>query len=204
MGRSPDTAHPLSPTVGPTGDTLYSCRQSEENLTGEQGGPDVVPPYAAYAPPGTPQVGLEHPLRTAVAQLPLAPTPASPILAQGRLRKSVSIGAQGPHSQNSLTYTPHCYSFHPSLSHSINANGLCPRPGLIQGAWTQRDPGVTLSWGSLQALSEVGKQSKPFILPPGLPSPFFILHSVFPGPGSKDHLLLGLGPPCLCQPGLRR
>ncbi|XP_019501105.1 PREDICTED: N-acetylated-alpha-linked acidic dipeptidase-like protein [Hipposideros armiger] len=41
--------------VGPTGDILYSCRQSEENLTGEQGGPDVVPPYAAYAPPGTPQ-----------------------------------------------------------------------------------------------------------------------------------------------------
>ncbi|XP_036783961.2 aminopeptidase NAALADL1 [Manis pentadactyla] len=41
--------------VGPTGDILFSCRQSEENLTGEQGGPDVVPPYAAYAPPGTPQ-----------------------------------------------------------------------------------------------------------------------------------------------------
>lgn len=41
--------------VGPTGDIIYSCRQSEENLTGEQGGPDVVPPYAAYAPPGTPQ-----------------------------------------------------------------------------------------------------------------------------------------------------
>lgn len=54
---SPDTA---LPTVGPTGDILFSCRQSEENLTGEQGGPDVVPPYAAYAPPGTPQVGLEH------------------------------------------------------------------------------------------------------------------------------------------------
>ncbi|XP_014393506.1 PREDICTED: N-acetylated-alpha-linked acidic dipeptidase-like protein isoform X2 [Myotis brandtii] len=41
--------------VGPTGTILFSCRQSEENLTGEQGGPDVVPPYAAYAPPGTPQ-----------------------------------------------------------------------------------------------------------------------------------------------------
>nr|KAF6438350.1 N-acetylated alpha-linked acidic dipeptidase like 1 [Molossus molossus] len=41
--------------VGPTGDIVYSCRQSEENLTGEQGGPDVVPPYAAYAPSGTPQ-----------------------------------------------------------------------------------------------------------------------------------------------------
>uniref|UniRef100_A0A2K5QCF4 Aminopeptidase NAALADL1 n=1 Tax=Cebus imitator TaxID=2715852 RepID=A0A2K5QCF4_CEBIM len=41
--------------VGPTGDIIYSCRQTEENLTGEQGGPDVVQPYAAYAPPGTPQ-----------------------------------------------------------------------------------------------------------------------------------------------------
>uniref|UniRef100_A0ABI8AR71 N-acetylated alpha-linked acidic dipeptidase like 1 n=1 Tax=Felis catus TaxID=9685 RepID=A0ABI8AR71_FELCA len=41
--------------VGPTGTVLFSCRQSEQNLTGEQGGPDVVPPYAAYAPPGTPQ-----------------------------------------------------------------------------------------------------------------------------------------------------
>ncbi|XP_037002338.2 aminopeptidase NAALADL1 [Artibeus jamaicensis] len=41
--------------VGPTGDVLFSCRQSEANLTGEQGDPDVVPPYAAYAPPGTPQ-----------------------------------------------------------------------------------------------------------------------------------------------------
>uniref|UniRef100_A0A8C5UL31 Aminopeptidase NAALADL1 n=1 Tax=Microcebus murinus TaxID=30608 RepID=A0A8C5UL31_MICMU len=41
--------------VGSAGDVLYSCRRSEENLTGEQGGPDVVPPYAAYAPAGTPQ-----------------------------------------------------------------------------------------------------------------------------------------------------
>ncbi|XP_025771271.1 N-acetylated-alpha-linked acidic dipeptidase-like protein [Puma concolor] len=44
--------------VGPTGTILFSCRQSEQNLTGEQGGPDVVPPYAAYAPPGTPQGAL--------------------------------------------------------------------------------------------------------------------------------------------------
>lgn len=49
-------------------------------MTGEQGGPDVVPPYAAYAPPGTPQVGLGYPLPTAVAQLPLVPTSAAPIL----------------------------------------------------------------------------------------------------------------------------
>ncbi|XP_006179613.2 aminopeptidase NAALADL1 [Camelus ferus] len=41
--------------VGPTGDIIHSCRRSEENLTGEQGGPNVVPPYAAYAPPGSPQ-----------------------------------------------------------------------------------------------------------------------------------------------------
>uniref|UniRef100_A0A2K6GT89 Aminopeptidase NAALADL1 n=1 Tax=Propithecus coquereli TaxID=379532 RepID=A0A2K6GT89_PROCO len=41
--------------VASAGGVLYSCLRSEENLTGEQGGPDVVPPYAAYAPPGTPQ-----------------------------------------------------------------------------------------------------------------------------------------------------
>ncbi|XP_044920644.1 aminopeptidase NAALADL1 isoform X3 [Mustela putorius furo] len=41
--------------VSPTGSVVFSCRQSEQNLTGEQVGPDVVPPYAAYAPPGTPQ-----------------------------------------------------------------------------------------------------------------------------------------------------
>uniref|UniRef100_A0AC11BUS0 N-acetylated alpha-linked acidic dipeptidase like 1 n=1 Tax=Ovis aries TaxID=9940 RepID=A0AC11BUS0_SHEEP len=41
--------------VNSTGAILFSCRHSEENLTGEQGGPNVVPPYAAYAPPGTPQ-----------------------------------------------------------------------------------------------------------------------------------------------------
>lgn len=63
-----------------TGAVLFSCRQSEENVTGEQGGPDVVPPYAAYAPPGTPQVGLGYPLPTAMAQLPLVPTSAAPIL----------------------------------------------------------------------------------------------------------------------------
>ncbi|XP_003798680.1 N-acetylated-alpha-linked acidic dipeptidase-like protein [Otolemur garnettii] len=41
--------------VNSTGDILHTCRRTEENLTGEQGGHDVVPPYAAYAPPGTPQ-----------------------------------------------------------------------------------------------------------------------------------------------------
>uniref|UniRef100_A0A8C6FSX2 Aminopeptidase NAALADL1 n=1 Tax=Moschus moschiferus TaxID=68415 RepID=A0A8C6FSX2_MOSMO len=41
--------------VNSTGAILFSCRHSEENVTGEQGDPNVVPPYAAYAPPGTPQ-----------------------------------------------------------------------------------------------------------------------------------------------------
>uniref|UniRef100_A0A0D9R5H1 Aminopeptidase NAALADL1 n=1 Tax=Chlorocebus sabaeus TaxID=60711 RepID=A0A0D9R5H1_CHLSB len=41
--------------VGPTGDIIHSCHRTEENVTGEQGGPDVVQPYAAYAPSGTPQ-----------------------------------------------------------------------------------------------------------------------------------------------------
>uniref|UniRef100_F6R919 Aminopeptidase NAALADL1 n=1 Tax=Macaca mulatta TaxID=9544 RepID=F6R919_MACMU len=46
---------PPPPTVGPTGDIIHSCHRTEENVTGEQGGPDVVQPYAAYAPSGTPQ-----------------------------------------------------------------------------------------------------------------------------------------------------
>ncbi|XP_055436835.1 aminopeptidase NAALADL1 [Bubalus kerabau] len=46
--------------VNSTGAILFSCRHSEENLTGEQGGPNVVPPYAAYAPPGTPQGPLVY------------------------------------------------------------------------------------------------------------------------------------------------
>ncbi|KAF4009872.1 hypothetical protein G4228_001235 [Cervus hanglu yarkandensis] len=46
--------------VNSTGAVLFSCRQSEENVTGEQGGPNVVPPYAAYAPPGTPQGPLVY------------------------------------------------------------------------------------------------------------------------------------------------
>ena len=62
--RAPLRHGPLS-TVNSTGAILFSCRHSEENLTGEQGGPNVVPPYAAYAPPGTPQVGLGCPLPTA-------------------------------------------------------------------------------------------------------------------------------------------
>ncbi|KAL4697238.1 hypothetical protein H8959_002936 [Pygathrix nigripes] len=41
--------------VGPTGDIIHSCHRTEENVTGEQGGPDVIQPYAAYAPSGTPQ-----------------------------------------------------------------------------------------------------------------------------------------------------
>ncbi|XP_007942980.1 aminopeptidase NAALADL1 [Orycteropus afer afer] len=45
----------LVTVVDPIGEILFFCNQSEKNLTGEQGGPDVVPPYAAYAPPGTSQ-----------------------------------------------------------------------------------------------------------------------------------------------------
>ncbi|XP_074129618.1 aminopeptidase NAALADL1 [Sminthopsis crassicaudata] len=41
--------------VSPGGAILFSARRSEENLTGEQGDPEVVQPYAAYAPAGTPQ-----------------------------------------------------------------------------------------------------------------------------------------------------
>lgn len=75
LGHAP---HPLAPNtalsaVGPAGDIRFSCRQSEENLTGEQGGPDVLPPYAAYAPPGTPQVGLQYPLPLPGPAAPLPP-----------------------------------------------------------------------------------------------------------------------------------
>lgn len=72
VGELWDPALTLPPsTVGPTGNILFSCRQSEEDLTGEQGGPDVVPPYAAYAPSGAPQVGLEHPTPHCSPGLPL-------------------------------------------------------------------------------------------------------------------------------------
>uniref|UniRef100_A0A8C6RA94 Aminopeptidase NAALADL1 n=1 Tax=Nannospalax galili TaxID=1026970 RepID=A0A8C6RA94_NANGA len=41
--------------VGPNGTILHSFQPGEKNLTGEQARPDVVQPYAAYAPSGTPQ-----------------------------------------------------------------------------------------------------------------------------------------------------
>ncbi|XP_051001911.1 aminopeptidase NAALADL1 [Acomys russatus] len=41
--------------VGPNGTAFHSFRPFEKNLTGEQVGPNVLQPYAAYAPPGTPQ-----------------------------------------------------------------------------------------------------------------------------------------------------
>ncbi|KAM5249093.1 aminopeptidase NAALADL1 [Ctenodactylus gundi] len=43
----------LVEVVRPGGDILHSYRPMEENVTGDQGGPDVIQPYAAYAPPGT-------------------------------------------------------------------------------------------------------------------------------------------------------
>ncbi|XP_036619536.1 aminopeptidase NAALADL1 [Trichosurus vulpecula] len=41
--------------VSPEGTTLFTAQRSEANLTGEQADPEVVQPYAAYAPAGTPQ-----------------------------------------------------------------------------------------------------------------------------------------------------
>ncbi|XP_051820605.1 aminopeptidase NAALADL1 [Antechinus flavipes] len=49
--EQPNAVH----VVSPGGAILFSARRSEENLTGEQGDPEVVQPYAAYAPAGTPQ-----------------------------------------------------------------------------------------------------------------------------------------------------
>ncbi|XP_020020372.1 aminopeptidase NAALADL1 [Castor canadensis] len=45
----------LVEVVNSDGNILYSFQPGEENVTGEQTGPDVVQPYAAYGPPGTPQ-----------------------------------------------------------------------------------------------------------------------------------------------------
>ncbi|XP_031245266.1 aminopeptidase NAALADL1 [Mastomys coucha] len=41
--------------VGPNGTVFHSFQPFEKNLTGEQAGPNVLQPYAAYAPPGTPK-----------------------------------------------------------------------------------------------------------------------------------------------------
>lgn len=105
-------------------------------MTGEQGGPDVVPPYAAYAPPGTPQVGLGYPLPTAMAQLPLVPSSAAPILTPRAVEAKCLNWGSAP-TQNLLASTLHYYCFCPSLSHSTNTNGPCSRPGLLQSTWTQ-------------------------------------------------------------------
>ncbi|KFO28427.1 aminopeptidase NAALADL1 [Fukomys damarensis] len=45
----------LVEVVVPNGAVLHAYLPKEENVTGEQGGSDVVQPYAAYAPSGTPQ-----------------------------------------------------------------------------------------------------------------------------------------------------
>lgn len=42
--------------VGPNGAVFHSFQPFEKNLIGEQAGPNVLQPYAAYAPPGTPKV----------------------------------------------------------------------------------------------------------------------------------------------------
>ncbi|XP_028626961.1 N-acetylated-alpha-linked acidic dipeptidase-like protein [Grammomys surdaster] len=52
----PSTEQPNSvEVVGPNGTVFHSFQPFEKNLTGEQAGPDVLQPYAAYAPPGTPK-----------------------------------------------------------------------------------------------------------------------------------------------------
>lgn len=50
-----------SHSVGPNGTTFHSFQPFEKNLTGEQAGPNVLQPYAAYAPPGTPKVSWGPP-----------------------------------------------------------------------------------------------------------------------------------------------
>lgn len=48
-------------SVGPNGTVFHSFQPFEKNLTGEQAEPNVLQPYAAYAPPGTPKVSWNTP-----------------------------------------------------------------------------------------------------------------------------------------------
>lgn len=48
-------------SVGPNGTVFHSFQPFEKNLTGEQAEPNVLQPYAAYAPPGTPKVSWDTP-----------------------------------------------------------------------------------------------------------------------------------------------
>ncbi|MEJ1273498.1 N-acetylated alpha-linked acidic dipeptidase-like 1 [Cricetulus griseus] len=52
----PSQEHPnIVEIVGPNGMVFHSFQPREKNLTGEQVGLNVLQPYAAYAPPGTPK-----------------------------------------------------------------------------------------------------------------------------------------------------
>lgn len=108
-GPSHDTATP--PTVGPTGGIIHSCHRTEENVTGEQGGPDVVQPYAAYAPSGTPQVGPEP---------PLLPWPSSLGSTQGSPHPDPGNVPQLGHSAPSRIYSPGHSIAAPFLHQSFN------------------------------------------------------------------------------------
>jgi hypothetical protein len=68
-------------------------------VTGEQTGPDVVQPYAAYGPPGTPQVGLE------------TPSPCSSWL-QPRLLPTLTQGHLKWGSAPPFTEFPHSLAIH--------------------------------------------------------------------------------------------
>lgn len=106
---------PPPPTVGPTGDIIHSCHRTEENVTGEQGGPDVVQPYAAYAPSGTPQVGPEPPYCPGPG--PLFPPRVLPTLTQGTC---LNWGTAPPPEFTHLDTPSLLLS---SISHSTNTSG---------------------------------------------------------------------------------
>ncbi|XP_031799502.1 aminopeptidase NAALADL1 [Sarcophilus harrisii] len=77
------------PTVNPGGTILFSARRSEENLTGEQGDPEVVQPYAAYKPrisgPCSSCPLMSSPIWTPKESQQLSP-PTNPSRVQGELR----------------------------------------------------------------------------------------------------------------------
>ncbi|XP_032746973.1 aminopeptidase NAALADL1 [Rattus rattus] len=57
----PSTEQPnIVEVVGPNGTVFHSFQPFEKNLTGEQAEPNVLQPYAAYAPPGTPKGPLVY------------------------------------------------------------------------------------------------------------------------------------------------
>lgn len=99
--------------MGPDGTILHSFQPGEKNLTGEQQGPNVLQPYAAYAPAGTPQVSLEPPYHI----LALLGSPSSHSEAEASEKRF----KQSPNPFTDLTPAAATPTPHLSVSRSVNA-----------------------------------------------------------------------------------